>query len=77
MATLDQSSTEDVVISSLLELGKEAARILRGTLAAFEDGDARAARTIWQEDDVVDVHYHLVRHEIMTMLSGIHAIPAL
>jgi phosphate transport system protein len=69
--------TESSIVSGLLDLGKEAQRVLRGTLRAFEENDAQTARIIWQEDDVVDVRYHLVRHDIMTMLAGIHAIPAL
>ncbi|TMC18419.1 MAG: phosphate uptake regulator PhoU [Chloroflexi bacterium] len=32
---------------------------------------------IWEEDDVVDVRYHLVRHDLMALLSGTRAVPAL
>jgi len=39
--------------------------------------DVAAARSIWQDDDVVDVRYHLLRHDLMTLLAGAHAIPAL
>ena len=46
-------------------------------MAAFAARDVAAARHIWQEDDVVDVRYHLVRHDLMTLLAGAHAIPAL
>jgi phosphate transport system protein len=35
------------------------------------------ARYLWQEDDVVDVRYHGVRHDLMNMLTGTHAITAL
>ena len=41
------------------------------------DRGVKAARAIWEEDDVVDVRYHLVRHDLMTMLAGARAIPAL
>ena len=68
---------EAFIISKLLDLGQEAYRVLQGTLHAFEQSDADAARKIWREDDVVDVCYHLVRHDLMTMLTSIHAIPAL
>ena len=74
---LNQQVTEASIISELLDLGREALRVLQGTMRAFAHNDPLAARAIWQEDDVVDVRYHLVRHEIMTMLTAIHAIPAL
>jgi phosphate transport system protein len=73
----DHAITEDSVVTGLLDLGREAYRMLQGTMGAFEQSDAHAARKIWQEDDVVDVHYHLVRHNLMTMLTGMHAISAL
>ena len=69
--------TEDSIVSGLLNLGQEAQRVLRGTMRAFEESDARTARIIWQEDDVVDDRYRLVHHDLMTMMEGIHAIPAL
>jgi phosphate transport system protein len=69
--------SEVAVIRSILELGHEASRVLQGTMKAFSNLDSKAARYIWEEDDVVDVRYHLVRHDLMGMLSGIHAIPAL
>ncbi|HEY4388152.1 MAG TPA: PhoU domain-containing protein [Ktedonobacteraceae bacterium] len=74
---LEHPITEDSIISGLLELGREAGRVLRGTMCAFAQHDAHTARVIWQEDDVVDVRYHLVRHDVMTMLTGMHALPAL
>jgi phosphate transport system protein len=69
--------TEASVLHGTLELGKEARRVLQGTMDAFARRDAEAARYIWEEDDVVDVRYHLVRHDLMTMLEGGQAIPAL
>lgn len=69
--------TEASILSGIIDLGREAHRVLQGTMQAFAQNDAQAARTIWQEDDVVDVRYHLVRHDLMTMLTAIHAIPAL
>ena len=68
---------EASIISKLLDLGQEARRVLQGTMHAFEQNDAGAARKIWKEDDVVDVCYHITRHDLMTMLTSIHAIPAL
>jgi phosphate transport system protein len=69
--------SETSVLHGMLELGKEARRVLQGTMDAFARHDAAAARYIWEEDDVVDVRYHLVRHDLMTMLEGGQAIPAL
>jgi phosphate transport system protein len=73
----EQKPSEPAIISGILDLGNEARRLLEKTMRAFADRDCQAARTIWQEDDIVDVRYHMVRHDIMTMLTGIHAIPAL
>src|ERR1700719_1227191 len=61
--------TEASVMHGMLELGNEARRVLQGTMDAFARHDAAAARYIWEEDDVVDVRYHLVRHDLMTMLE--------
>ena len=69
--------TEVSVMQGMLELGKEARRVLQGTMDAFARHDAAAARYIWEEDDVVDVRYHQVRHDLMNMLEGGRAIPAL
>ncbi len=69
--------TEAAVGNDLLALGEEALRVLRATMKAFADHDVQEARFIWQEDDVVDVRYHQLRHDLMSMLQGIHAIPAL
>jgi phosphate transport system protein len=65
------------IMRSLLELGQEARRLLKGTMKAFAERDVKAARYISEEDDVVDVRYHLVRHDLMTLMSGARAIPAL
>lgn len=72
----DQVS-ETSILRSMLELGNEARRVLQGTMDAFARRDAKAARFIWEEDDVIDVRYHLVRHDLMTLLEGARAIPAL
>lgn len=69
--------TEASILRGILDLGHEARRVLQGTMKAFADRDVKAARSIWEEDDVVDVRYHLVRHDLMTMLAGARAIPAL
>jgi len=69
--------SEASILHSMLELGKEARRVLQGTMDAFARRDSKAARFIWEEDDVVDVRYHLVRHDLMALMEGARAIPAL
>jgi phosphate transport system protein len=69
--------TEASILRGILDLGQEARRVLQGAMKAFADRDADAARSIWDEDDVVDVRYHEVRHDLMAMLAGARAIPAL
>ena len=76
-SSVSHTVTETTIIEEILSLGKEARRALQATTNAFLIKDTQAARSIWQEDDVVDVCYHLVRHEIMSLLLGMHAIPAL
>jgi phosphate transport system protein len=69
--------TEASILRGILDLGQEARRVFQGTMEAFVQRDAKAAKYIWEEDDVVDVRYHLVRHDLMAMLAGARAIPAL
>lgn len=69
--------SEATILRGMLDLGKEARSVLQGTMKAFAARDAKAARYIWEEDDVVDVRYHLVRHDLMVLLSGARAVPAL
>ncbi len=78
VASRDNSQiTEQSVTHGIIELGREAQRVLKGTMKAFAERNEKAARYIWEEDDVVDVRYHLVRHDLMAMMAGAHAIPAL
>ena len=73
----DGQVTEASILRDILDLGQEARRVLQGTMKAFADRDASAARSSWDEDDVVDVRYHQVRHDLMALLAGARAIPAL
>ena len=73
----DGQVTEASIMRGILDLGQEARRVLQGTMKAFADRDVNAARYIWEEDDVVDVRYHQVRHDLLAMLAGARAIPAL
>lgn len=69
--------TEESILRNILDLGEEARRVLQGTMEAFACRDVNAANYIWEEDDVVDVRYHLVRHDLMSLMAGARAIPAL
>ena len=73
----EHNVTEADIVREVVELGREAQRILHGSMQAFAAGDVKAARYIWKEDDVVDVRYHLVRHDLMALMEGARAIPAL
>lgn len=73
----EHNITEAEIVRNMLALGNEARRVLQGTMQAFANRDVKAARYIWQEDDVVDVRYHLVRHDLMALMEGARAIPAL
>ncbi len=76
-ATTDHPVTEASIIAGILVLGQEARDMLHKTVQAFTNNDAQAAHTLLQADDLVDERYSTVRQDLMTMLSGIHAIPAL
>ena len=71
------SPTEASIVMGMLDLGQEVGRVLQATISAQETHDAQAARSIWRDDDIVDVRYHMVRHELMTMMKATHAIPAI
>ncbi len=73
----EHNVTEADIVRNMIDLGNEARRVLQGSVQAFATRDVRAARYIWQEDDVVDVRYHLVRHDLMALMEGARAIPAL
>ncbi len=65
------------ILQGILSLGWEAIRVLQETLQAFAKRDVQVARHIWQEDDVVDVRYHMVRHDLMCIMEGNQAIAVL
>jgi len=73
----EHHTTEAEIVRNMLDLGNDARRVLQGTMEAFAHRDVKAARYLWQEDDVVDVRYHLVRHDLMALMEGARAIPAL
>lgn len=68
--------SEFSIIEGLLQLGAEVQRILSETMKAFANEDVAAAHHIIDEDDVVDVRYHMVRHDLMNIFKGLQAIMA-
>jgi phosphate transport system protein len=65
------------IVRRLLGLGKEVHLLLARTMKAFEKRDAQMARTIWEEDRVVDHHHYVIQRDLMEMLEENKAIPAL
>lgn len=61
----------------ILGLGQEVRSLLQRTIKAFVDRDAQAARSLWQEDHVVDTNHYLVSRDLMAMFEGVQALPAL
>ncbi len=50
---------------------------LTRTMKAFEERDAQAARTIWEEDRGVDHRNYVIQRDLIEMLEEKKAIPAL
>ncbi len=69
--------TEASIMQGILDLGREVRSLLQWTMKAFADRNAEAARSLWEQDKVVDKHSYLVRRDVMAMLEGARAIPAL
>jgi len=67
--------TEEGAMADLLELGKEARRVLGATLKAFAARDARSASLIWQGDNFILQRYESVRDELIELLTKMHTIP--
>ncbi len=68
---------EKPFMRQILDLGQEVRTLLQRTLKAFTDRDAQAARSIWQEDRVVNKGHYLVSQDLLAMLEGSQAIAAL
>ncbi len=75
--TPNHAVTEASIIADIVALGQEARDMLHKTVQAFTNNDAQAAHAVLEADDRVDERYSTARQDLMTMLSGIHAIPAL
>ena len=69
--------TEEGAMADLLELGKEARRVLEATLKAFAARDARSAILIWQGNKIIHQRYEHVRDELIELLTKMHTIPEL
>jgi len=76
-AGMNDQSTEALIMQGILELGREVRSLLQWTMKAFADRDAEAARSLWEQDKIVDQHSYVVRRDVMAMLEGAHALPAL
>ena len=61
----------------LLELGKEARRLLGVTLKAFAARDAHSASAIWQGKQILNHRYEYVRDELIECLTQVQAMPLL
>lgn len=62
--------TDVSVITDLLALGQETRDLWWASLQTLSTGNVAAAHQVQQEDDVVDVRYHMLRHDLFTLLSG-------
>ena len=69
--------TEEGAMADLLELGKEARRVLGATLKAFAARDARSATLIWQGNKIIHQRYEQVQNELIEFLTKMHTIPEL
>ncbi len=72
----DQFS-EASIMQCILDLGQMVRSLLQETMQAFASRDTEAARRLWEEDKVVERGAYMVRRDVMAMLEGAHAMPAL
>jgi phosphate transport system protein len=69
--------TEASMMQRILDLGSEVRSLLQWTMKAFTKRNAEAARSLWEQDKVVDQHGYAISRDLMVMLEGARAIPAL
>jgi phosphate transport system protein len=67
-------SSEMPFMHQVLDLGQEVRSLLERTMKAFTDRDAQAARSIWQEDHVVNKDHYRVSQDLLAMLAGSQAV---
>ena len=77
LADTGNQLTEASIILRILDLGREVRSLLQWTMKAFAERNAEAARSLWEQDKVIDQHSYAIRRDVMLMLEGAHAIPAL
>ena len=70
-------SPEKSLMQRILNLGQEVRSLLQRTMKAFTDRDGQAARSIWQEDRVVNEGHYRVSQDLLAMLEGSQAVAAL
>jgi phosphate transport system protein len=70
-------SPEKAFMQRILDLGQEVRFMLQRTMKAFTDRDVQAARSLWQEDQVVNKGHYRVSQDLLGMLEGSQAIAAL
>src|SRR5262249_22491168 len=63
---------EASILQDILVLGREVRSLLQWTMKAFADRDAEAARTLWEQNKVVDKESYIVRRDVMAILEGAH-----
>src|SRR6266851_5064797 len=68
---------EASILQGILGLGREVRSLLQWTMKAFADRNAEAARSLWEQDTVVNKDSYTVRRDVMAMLAGAHPIPPL
>lgn len=62
--------TETSVITDLQAMQLDVATLWQASLQALARRDLVAAHQIVREDDIVDVRYHMLRHELFGMLKA-------
>lgn len=68
---------EEVAMPDLLELGKEARRLLGVTLKAFAARDSHSASAIRQGEQILNHRYEYVRDELIEFLTQMQTMPLL
>jgi len=69
--------TESILMQRIVDLGWQTRRMLQRTMKAYEERNSEAARTIWDEDKMLDRHHYALRQDMLKMLEGSQAIIAL
>jgi len=70
-------SPEKLFMHQIQDLGQEVRSLLQRTMKSFTDRDAQLARSIWQEDHVVNKDHYQVSQELLAMLEGSQATATL